>query len=66
MREIRTSGLMSGEGKRACANGLRTAPLLNSTNSRPSVRALLIEMALQRQADIYNFNQMRSNSMIWN
>jgi predicted metal-dependent hydrolase len=23
MREIRTSGLMSGEGKRDCANGLR-------------------------------------------
>ena len=32
MREIRTSGLMSGEGKRDCANGSRTAPLLDSTD----------------------------------
>ena len=34
MREIRTSGLMSGEGKRDCANGSRTAPLLDSTDQR--------------------------------
>src|SRR3954464_9047635 len=35
MREIRTSGLMSGEGKRACATGTRTAPLLDSTGAWP-------------------------------
>src|ERR687898_1320135 len=35
MREIRTSGLMSGDGKRACAISSRTAPLLDSTGGRP-------------------------------
>src|SRR6476469_10209678 len=35
MREIRTSGLMSEEGKRACANGSSTAPLLDSTDQWP-------------------------------
>src|SRR3954468_5939236 len=32
MREIRMSGLMSGEGKRARTTGSRTAPLLDSTD----------------------------------
>ena len=31
MREIRTSGLMSGDGKRATASRSRTAPILDST-----------------------------------
>ena len=31
MREIRTSGLMSGDGKRATAGRSRTAPVLDST-----------------------------------
>ena len=33
MREIRTSGLMSGDGKRATASRSRTAPVLDSTES---------------------------------
>jgi hypothetical protein len=34
MREIRTSGLMSGDGKR----GFATAPILDSTFAREPVR----------------------------
>jgi hypothetical protein len=34
MREIRTSGLMSGDGKRATASRSRTAPILDSTRPR--------------------------------
>ena len=33
MREIRTSGLMSGERKRAAASWSRTAPFLDSTRT---------------------------------
>jgi len=33
MLETGTSGLMSGEGKRAAASRLRTAPFLDSTAS---------------------------------
>ena len=34
MREIRTSGLMSGEGKRSDANAVQTtAPFLDSTEA---------------------------------
>ena len=36
MREIRTSGLMSGDGKRATASRSRTAPILDSTEERPT------------------------------
>src|SRR4051795_12039757 len=36
MREIRTSGLMSGERKRATASRPRTAPFLDSTGQRQS------------------------------
>jgi hypothetical protein len=46
MREIRTSGLMSGEGKRACANGLRTAPLLDSTDQGPKRHILVDTLGL--------------------
>ena len=46
MREIRTSGLMSGEGKRACANGSRTAPLLDSTDQRQKRHILVDTLGL--------------------
>ena len=37
MREIRTSGLMSGERKRATASRPRTAPFLDSTGANDSL-----------------------------
>jgi hypothetical protein len=37
MREIRTSGLMSGEGKRAIATAQATAPFLDSTPDAPTL-----------------------------
>jgi hypothetical protein len=56
MREIRTSGLMSGEGKRACANGSRTAPLLDSKKRHILVDTLgLMLHAIVHPADIPQF-----------
>ena len=57
MREIRTSGLMSGEGKRSDANAVQTtAPFLDSTVHQPlkQVKANLPGCwnVVQRQRDI--------------
>jgi hypothetical protein len=47
MRETRTSGLMSGDGKRATASRSRTAPVLDSTEgfTSGSLLSLRIESA---------------------
>src|SRR4051812_25409943 len=63
MREIRTSGLMSGEGKRTAPRS--TAPLLDSTNSPaesqsdPSSRA--VRLCREERVE-YTFAQLRRNS----
>src|SRR3954469_20381545 len=46
MREIRTSGLMSGERKRATASRPRTAPFLDSTRADDPVRVLYVFLVL--------------------
>jgi hypothetical protein len=50
MREIRTSGLMSGDGKRGGTSASVLAPILDSTNHTMPVRfkAAAIEFTLPR------------------